>query len=382
MVFLSQPRLFRDALSRSIEEQVDELLEGFVTQLCAITSGSGTNNNISNNNITSHRKHSTPAEVVKPPPFILFYFSDHLLYKKSPEFADNASDDGYVIRHASAISSSPLGSLSFRSPLAFGSPATTAPAPQGNSRPGGAVTAADKPAQPPGRSGLSRAQSNMSMRSIYASTRSLFPSAATRDLGGGGKRKKKAKKNAVMDHVESQVFQRVVHLSSPSKNGDEQQQSPAESESNCSDAIIYAVVPFVKQVIPLFFNNTIKLQHHSKQQQQQQQPYQQQTALRTELNQINWKNFALEQVTGGNQSLKPSQGQPAAEANSMDLVAWKQGNCLVIYPDGPSTSGSESEKATMSEGARLRRQRERKAAVVTLFYALEPLVQALMISRT
>lgn len=214
------------------------------------------------------------------------------------------------------------------------------------------------------------------MRSIYASTRSLFPSTANRDPGDGGKRKKKkVKKNAVVDHAEPQVFQRIVHLSSSSKGGGSH---PPEyqRENNCSDAIIYVVVPFVKQVIPLFYGSATKLRHHSK----QQQPHQQQTPSRHELKQITWKNFALEQATGGNQ--QQSQDPAAAKAHSMDLVAWKQGNCLVIYPDGPSTSGGESERATLSEGARLRRQRERKSAVVALFEALEPLVQVLMISRT
>lgn len=215
------------------------------------------------------------------------------------------------------------------------------------------------------------------MRSIYASTRSLLSNTATRDLGDGGSGKqKKVKKNAVMDHAEPQVFQRVVHLNSSSKSKD----PSAPRESNCSDAISYVVVSFVKQVVPLFFNSTTKLRRHSKQQQQQQsqQPNQPQTVSRHELKQITWKNFALKQATGGNQlNSEPA----AANANSVDLVAWKQGNCLVIYPDGPSISGGENEKATMSESVRLRQQRERKSAVVALFEALESLVQALMISR-
>lgn len=216
------------------------------------------------------------------------------------------------------------------------------------------------------------------MRSIYTSTRSLFSNTATRDLGddGSGKRKKKVKKNAVMDHTEPQAFQRVVHLNSSSKRGD----PSAPHESNCSDAIIYVVVPFVKQVIPLFFSSATKLQRHSTQQQQSQQPNQPQAASRHELKQITWKNFALEQATVENQL--NSEPAAVAKANLVDLVAWKQGNCLVIYPDDPSISGGENEKATMSESARLRQQRERKSAVVALFDALEPLVQALMISRT
>lgn len=367
----SQPRLFRDALSRSIEEQVDELLENFVTQLCSCSNGS-----------------SDPK-----PPFILFYFSDLMLYKKLREHTETQSDDGCASGFSSApttttpASTGPLGALGFRSPLALGSPLSTV-----NPR-NASMTNADSGANAtPTRLEPTQTQSSLSFRSMYTSTRSLFPSPAgratpsdsTRQQQRGNRNKPKKKKNAVMNHAEPQVFQRVVQFAGA--NSQTAQQCP-ESDSGCvvgvgsADAIAYVVVPFVKEVVPLFFAGVPKSKR----------------VHRAELKHIRWENFPLEAIMRGRNptALSTSPKKGSAMTN---MTAWKQGNCLIIYPEhtGSTTTSSsdntsstiefESEKAAItamsSESTRLRHLREEKLAVVALFDALEPLAQALMIGRT
>lgn len=338
-----QPRLFRDALSRSIEEQVDDLLTHFGAQIGL----------------------ASASDDAAAPAFVLFYFSDYLLYQKIRELADNGSDDGSMSGHISPASpTGPLGSLGFRSPLALGSPVSP--------RHASATTASgDRPAGSPSRSGAA----TLSFRTVYASTWSLFPVPSSRvGATGDGKRKKKkkTKKNAVMDHAEPQMFQRVVHCSATQTPRDHE--TPRRDSVSSPDAITYVIVPFVKAVIPLFFTGRAKHKRHAS----GHQTHQAQQSGRVELKHIQWTKFPL-----GTTATSTFDG--AKTPVTVDLSAWKHGNCLVVYPERAniqSMTSSSTSSTTESESARLRRQRERKRTVVALFDALEPLVQAFMIGRT
>lgn len=340
---VSQPRLFRDAFSRSIGEEVDALLHDFIHQMASSAAS---------------KSHSAPPESA----FILFYFSDHIVHKRRRE-NDGISDDkasknnnnttvttASPNRHVSSFSSS----LGFKSPLAIGSP----------------LSALQSPRVGP--------TANVSLRTVYASTRSLFPHRDTRQHHT--KRKKKVKKNAVMDHAEPPVFQRVVVLRSPQSETNRDLEASAEhpavadssraNEANNTDTIVHVVVPLVKEVIPFFSTGGKQKRQHSSPEEQQH--------TRKELKQLTWKHFPVVTPHGTSESAPSTNSK---HARSMDLLAWKQEHCLIIYPSC-SSDDTKEDKKTSSEVSRLKKQRERKAAVIALFAALEPLVRAFMIART
>lgn len=376
LTIYDQPRLFRDALGRSIEEQVDELLLDFAQHAFG-------------------RSDADP-----PPPFILFYFSDHMLYSKLRTLGESQNDDGSLSGVSSppgtttaAARSGPLGALGFRSPLALGLSSATV-SPRHVSTPNAESGAA------PTRMGRTWSHSTMSFRSVFASTRSLFPGPGSR-AGGGDisqhqrdtrRKTKKKKKNAVMNYADPQEFQRVVQVPTASSGAvavDSQRHETGAPDAGgvpsvgSTDVIAFAVVLFVKEVVPLFFAGASKSKRRPSQM----------TAQAVELKHIRWENFPLETPAPTESSVAMVSRKRTAVTN---LTAWKHGNCLLIYPDHESktsfvaaaddaTATAEKADAITSlsvESTRLRRLRDRKAAVRALFNALEPLAQALMIGRT
>ncbi|KAF1330370.1 hypothetical protein FI667_g5134, partial [Globisporangium splendens] len=378
-VFLNQgPRLFRDAFSSSVEEEVDALLHAFLIQ--------------QQQRVAATSKTQTTTATHIQPGFILFYFSDQLVHRKHSELNNDDDDKGIptVTNTAANSHASPIRNLlsipnvlGFKSPLALNGASPSNPQ---------RATMVDKGSSPPPRPGLTRTPSNTSSRSAYASTQPLFPVPSSNVNGDNCKRNKnkRKKKNAVMDHTEPPVFQRIVRCStsssstpkvpgvaseSTSSSGTETttqyEWSKGNSTNNITSAntIVHVVLPFVKKVTPLFFlSNDDKPKRAVQPKQDGTNPTLQ------ELKQITWTHFPFES------SPLPSQVAPAR--HGMDLLTWKQGHCLLVYPSGETDHDAEESKRSNTEPGRLKKQREKKQAVRALFEVLESLVLAFLISRT